>query len=121
MHRTRNPAYGSRTEGSNPSLSASVSTSTVSRILNGSATVSAAKQQAVQEAVRHLGFRPNPVARGLAGGRTMSIGVVTQTMSSPFYGEALNGIEHELAGWATSRCLSAACGVKPVNGRRWMP
>lgn len=77
---------------------AGVSTSTVSRILNGSATVSAAKQQAVQEAVRHLGFRPNPVARGLAGGRTMSIGVVTQTISNPFYGEALNGIEHELGG-----------------------
>lgn len=77
---------------------AGVSTGTVSRILNGSATVSAAKQQAVHEAIRHLGFQPNPVARGLAGGRTMSIGVVTQTMSSPFYGEALNGIEHELTG-----------------------
>jgi DNA-binding LacI/PurR family transcriptional regulator len=90
--------------------------------LNGSASVSAAKRQAVLEAVRHLGFRPNPVARGLAGGRTLSIGVVTPTMSSPFYGEALGGVEQELAtAWATCRCLSAACGVKPVNGMHWMP
>lgn len=75
---------------------AGVSPSTVSRILNGTATVSGAKQQAVDAAIKALGFRPNPVARGLAGGRTLSIGVVTQTISSPFYGEALHGIENQL-------------------------
>lgn len=75
---------------------AGVSPSTVSRILNGTASVSAAKQQAVKAAIEQLGFRPNPVARGLAGGRTLSVGVVTQTISSPFYGEALHGIEDEL-------------------------
>ena len=75
---------------------AGVSPSTVSRILNGTATVSDAKQQAVDEAIKRLGFRPNPVARGLAGGRTLSVGVVTQTISSPFYGEALHGIEDQL-------------------------
>jgi LacI family transcriptional regulator len=75
---------------------AGVSPSTVSRILNGTATVSPAKQQAVDAAIAALGFQPNPVARGLAGGRTLSIGVVTQTISSPFYGEALHGIEDEL-------------------------
>ena len=75
---------------------AGVSPSTVSRILNGTATVSPEKQAAVDAAIKKLGFRPNPVARGLAGGRTMSIGVLTQTISSPFYGEALLGIEDEL-------------------------
>jgi LacI family transcriptional regulator len=39
---------------------------------------------------------PNPVARGLAGGRTLSIGVVTQAIDSPFYGAALRGIEEAL-------------------------
>jgi LacI family transcriptional regulator len=77
---------------------AGVSPSTVSRILNGTAAVSEAKKEAVEAAIRELGFRPNPVARGLAGGRTMSIGVVTQRISSPFYGEALSGIERELEG-----------------------
>lgn len=75
---------------------AGVSPSTVSRILNGTAAVSQAKKDAVQAAIRELGFRPNPVARGLAGGKTLSIGVVTQIISSPFYGEALLGIEREL-------------------------
>lgn len=75
---------------------AGVSPSTVSRILNGTATVSDAKQQAVAEAIARLGFVPNPVARGLAGGRTLSIGVITQAIDSPFYGGALLGIEEEL-------------------------
>jgi LacI family transcriptional regulator len=75
---------------------AGVSPSTVSRILNGTAAVSQVKKDAVQAAIRELGFRPNPVARGLAGGRTLSVGVVTQIISSPFYGEALLGIEREL-------------------------
>ncbi|HEY0954766.1 MAG TPA: LacI family DNA-binding transcriptional regulator [Roseateles sp.] len=75
---------------------AGVSPSTVSRILNGTAAVSEAKKEAVQAAIRELGFRPNPVARGLAGGKTLTIGVVTQIISSPFYGEALLGIEREL-------------------------
>ena len=75
---------------------AGVSPSTVSRILNGTAIVSDDKRRAVDDAVSRLGFIPNPVARGLAGGRTLSIGVITQSLSSPFYGAALMGIESEL-------------------------
>lgn len=75
---------------------AGVSASTVSRILNGTAVVSPEKKQAVDEAIASLGFVPNPVARGLAGGRTLSVGVVTQSIDSPFYGVALRGIEDEL-------------------------
>ena len=75
---------------------AGVSPSTVSRILNGTAAVSPTKEQAVRLAIERLGYSPNPVARGLAGGRTASIGVLTQTVSSPFYGEAHLGIEAAL-------------------------
>ena len=75
---------------------AGVSPSTVSRILNGTAVVSQAKKQAVDEAIAKLGFVPNPIARGLAGGRSMSIGVITQAIDSPFYGASLRGIEDEL-------------------------
>jgi LacI family transcriptional regulator len=77
---------------------AGVSPSTVSRILNGTAVVSDAKRKAVDRAIAKLGFVPNPVARGLAGGRTFSIGVVTQAIDSPFYGKALRGIEEALGG-----------------------
>lgn len=74
-----------------------VSPSTVSRILNGTAVVSAEKRAAVDRAIAELGFVPNPMARGLAGGRTLSVGVVTQAIDSPFYGVALRGIEEELS------------------------
>ena len=75
---------------------AGVSPSTVSRILNGTAVVSDVKREAVDKAVAALGFVPNPMARALAGGRTLSIGVLTQAIDSPFYGVALSGIEQEL-------------------------
>jgi LacI family transcriptional regulator len=74
-----------------------VSPSTVSRILNGTAIVSADKRAAVDKAIAKLGFVPDPVARGLAGGRTMTVGVITQSIDSPFYGVALRGIEEALS------------------------
>jgi LacI family transcriptional regulator len=75
---------------------AGVSAASVSRILNGTAIVSEEKRAAVDAAIARLGYVPNPVARGLAGGRTLSIGVVTQVIDSPFYGGALRGIEDVL-------------------------
>jgi LacI family transcriptional regulator len=75
---------------------AGVSPSTVSRILNGTARVREAKVRAVEAAIAKLKFMPNPVARSLARGKSMSIGVVTQSIDSPFYGEALAAIERGL-------------------------
>ena len=75
---------------------AGVSPSTVSRILNGTAVVSDEKRKAIDRAIARVGFVPNPMARGLAGGRTLSVGVVTQAIDSPFYGLALRGIEDVL-------------------------
>jgi LacI family transcriptional regulator len=75
---------------------AGVSASTVSRILNGTAVVSDIKKLAIDNAIAELNFVPNPIARGLAGGRTFSIGVVTQALDSPFYGTAMRAIEDAL-------------------------
>ena len=47
---------------------AGVSPSTVSRILNGTATVSALKRAAVDEAISSLGFRPQPGGARLGRG-----------------------------------------------------
>ena len=74
-----------------------VSPSTVSRILNNTAKVSDSKKKTVLRVIEETGFRPNLAARILAGGRTMSIGVLTQYIDSPFYGEAIRGIEEVLA------------------------
>jgi LacI family transcriptional regulator len=75
---------------------AGVSPSTVSRILNGTARVNPAKEKKVREVIQRLGFRPDHAARALAGGKSNTIGVVTQFIDSPFYGEVLRGIEIEL-------------------------
>src|SRR6201999_2380682 len=72
---------------------AGVSASTVSRIINGTVNVSDGLKQAVEAAIAKFGFRPNAAARGLALGKTLTIGVVAQAIDSPFYGEALRGIE----------------------------
>ncbi len=81
---------------------AGVSPSTVSRFLNGTAAISDDKRAAIDAAIRKLKFVPNPVASGLAGGRSRCIGVVTQALGSPFYGQGLMGIEDVLndAGYA---------------------
>jgi len=75
---------------------AGVSPSTVSRILNGTAKVRESKVQAVNAAVAKLQFRPNLVARSLAGGKSMSVGVVIQAIESPFYAETLATMEKAL-------------------------
>jgi LacI family transcriptional regulator len=77
---------------------AGVSPSTVSRILTGHARVSDDKRKAVEDAIAQLNYQPNVLARGLAQGRTLSIGVLTQDIDSPFYGQAHRGIEDELVG-----------------------
>ncbi len=72
---------------------AGVSASTVSRIINGTVNVSSGLKHAVEAAIAKFDFRPNAAARGLALGRTLTIGVVAQAIDSPFYGEGLRGIE----------------------------
>jgi LacI family transcriptional regulator len=75
---------------------AGVSIATVSRIINGTAKVSAERKEAVDAAIAKLNFRPNAAARGLALGKSNTIGVITQAIDSPFYGEGLRGIEDYL-------------------------
>src|SRR6266436_8742530 len=75
---------------------AGVSASTVSRIINGTVNVSSGLKHAVEAAIAKFDFRPNAAARGLALGRTLTIGVVAQAIDSPFYGEGLRGIEASL-------------------------
>ncbi|XHR30188.1 MAG: LacI family DNA-binding transcriptional regulator [Chthoniobacteraceae bacterium] len=48
---------------------------TISRVLNGHAGVSPATVRRVKEAMRELGFAPNPLASGLRKGKTNIIGV----------------------------------------------
>ena len=77
-------------------IEAKVSPSTVSRFLNGTAKVSERKRHAIEAAIKKLEFLANPIASGLAGGKSRCIGVITQAIDSPFYGRGLMGIEEIL-------------------------
>jgi LacI family transcriptional regulator len=81
---------------------AGVSASTVSRIINGTVKVSEELKGAVEAAIARHDFRPDAAARGLALGRTLTIGVLSQSIDSPFYAEGLRGVELRLlqAGYA---------------------
>ena len=106
---------------------AGVSTSTVSRVLNGktgSVSISPATVERVQRAAQQLRYRPNPWARSMRTAQTRTIGVITFDLSHPFAAELLQAIsfacrardyhllvgtaEHDSSeGWMLSEILSA--------------
>jgi LacI family transcriptional regulator len=54
------------------------------------------KRALVLAAIEEQGYRPNLVARGLVRGRSMTIGVLMQDISSPFFARMVSGIEQGL-------------------------
>jgi len=72
---------------------AGVSLQTVSRVINDSPHVREETRERVQDAMRKLEYRPNPVARALVTGRSRTLGVVS--FDTTLYGPAstLFGIE----------------------------
>ncbi len=61
---------------------AGVSTQTVSRVANDSPRVDPATRERVEQAMGELGYRPNRAARALRTGRTQTLGLVAQTLST---------------------------------------
>jgi len=73
---------------------AGVSPAVVSYVLNpGTRPVATGTRQRVEDAVRDLGYRPNPVARALQGQRTRSIGLLVPDDGNPFFDELTREIE----------------------------
>lgn len=63
---------------------AGVSAKTVSRVINGEAHVREAKREAVMQAVRELGYRPNAFARSLSSSRSYLLGLITDDPRSSY-------------------------------------
>ncbi len=70
---------------------AGVSQMTVSRVLNQPDLVKAETTQRVQDAIKALNYRPNLMARGLAGGKSLLIGLIYHNPSANYLGEVLLG------------------------------
>ena len=66
---------------------AGVSLATVSRVLNGTATVSPQMRERVQTAVQLLGFRPNPMAQGLRKGQAASVALLVGDIAQRHFAE----------------------------------
>lgn len=74
---------------------AKVSQSTVSRVLSGTQTrvpIAPETRERVIQASRRLGYRPNPLARGLRGASTNLIGAVVRDFSDPFFAGAIEAL-----------------------------
>ena len=72
---------------------ADVSPATVSRVLNGTSAVSAAKAARVQEAAARLGYRPFEPARALRRQLTRVWAAVIADIENPFFTAMVRGIE----------------------------
>ncbi len=75
---------------------AGVSVATVSRVLNGGAVKEATATKVWAEANR-LDYSPNALTKGIFAGRSSTIGVVIDDLSSPFYLDLMRGIEEVAA------------------------
>jgi LacI family transcriptional regulator len=71
---------------------AQVSTATVSRVMNGRSTVDPGIAARVLAAAESLRYAPSAVARGLALGRTSTVGLVVPDLANPSFQSALRGL-----------------------------
>ncbi|WP_138945124.1 DUF6807 family protein [Plantibacter sp. M259] len=93
----RFPSAGPTPTISDVAEQAGVSKATVSRVLNGKATVDATIADRVLAAVDALGYRPSMLARSLSLGRTNTIGVVVPDLENPMFQEILRGVTRAAA------------------------
>jgi LacI family transcriptional regulator len=75
---------------------AGVAISSVSRVLSGHPDVSPSMRDAVNNAVRELGYRPNALARGLRQQRSMSVGFAVANIANPIFADIVRGAERAL-------------------------
>jgi len=70
-----------------------LSTSTVSRALNGSHEIGTETKRLVLEYAEKINYRPNPIALSLKEQKSHSIGVVVCEVANSYFSQAINGIE----------------------------
>jgi DNA-binding LacI/PurR family transcriptional regulator len=74
---------------------AGVTATTVSYVLAGKGSVSAATRLRVMKYAQELGYQPNLVARSLIKGRTGVIGLALPNIENPFYAEVIAVVERQ--------------------------
>jgi DNA-binding LacI/PurR family transcriptional regulator len=72
---------------------AGVSTATVSRYINKTASISSTTAAQVQKAITELNYRPKVAAQSLASKKTNTLGLIVPYISGVFFPSLLRGIE----------------------------
>ncbi|MCG7587332.1 LacI family DNA-binding transcriptional regulator, partial [Photobacterium sp. OFAV2-7] len=72
---------------------AGVSVATVSRVINKSPKASLKAIDAVNQAMRELGYRPNANARALVSQSTNTMGILVGDVSDPFFGALVKAVD----------------------------
>ncbi len=72
---------------------AKVSISTVSRVINGTANVRQELRERVIRAINELNYRSNPLARGLKGFPTRTLGLIIPDIENPFFPAMVRGVQ----------------------------
>lgn len=72
---------------------ARVSVATVSAVINNTAYVSPPLHSRVRDAIAHLDYHPNLLARSLARQKSQMIGMIVPDIANPFWPEVVRGAE----------------------------
>ena len=72
---------------------AGVSMATVSRVVNHNPNVKPSTRQKVEAVIKHLKYRPNAVARGLASKKTTTVGVIIPDVTNLYFSSLAKGID----------------------------
>jgi LacI family transcriptional regulator len=82
----------------------SVSTATVSAVVNGAEWVSDKTRRRIQRAIDEMGYHPNQLARGLKRQQGHAVGVIVSDLTNPFFTQIVRSLSHALR--ASGRTLS---------------
>ena len=89
----KDPSNSSSSTVHEVARAAGVSAATVSRFLNGTAKVSDEKRKSIESVIERLNYKPNVLAQNLKTGSSRTIGVLTQSLVSGYFADAMAGID----------------------------
>lgn len=98
-----------------------VSVSTVSRVLNNSPSVSAAKRKKIQAVIDEHNYTPSVFARGMVNKQTKNIGVILPDISNPYFISLITQIQKFALDYMFSTILFNTMLAEPNNKNNQHP
>src|SRR6266478_9684438 len=93
-----------------------VSVVTVSKVLRGNTDIGDETRRRVLKRMKELNYQPNMMARGLASGRTYTIGLVVPDLVHPFFAEFAKSLGGVLR--TSNRLRGSTQSIHPRQGTR---